>query len=211
VDAAGDSARLVDLLDLPSDLDEREQIFAGMARLRKNLRVTYDPPSNVIRLSVDAPEPRLAADVANRFVAYMSEFNTETRQSRVRRRREFVEHQTSAAETSLRKAEEDLRLFYDNNRTWAANSLLDFEEARLLRHVELGQELLLTLQRELANARVEEVNDTPVITVIDQATPPLFRSWPRRKLIVAGALLGGLLAGALTTYVLEHGRRVSTG
>jgi uncharacterized protein involved in exopolysaccharide biosynthesis len=202
----GDSARLLDLLDLPSNLDEDEALFAGLEKLGEDLRVTFDPPSNVIRLSVDAPEPRLAADVANRFVAYLGDFNTETRQSRVRRRREFVQGQAEEAESALRMAEEELRLFYDTNRNWAENSLLDFEEGRLSRQVDLRQELYLTLRRELANASIEEVNDTPVITVIDEATPPIFRSWPRRKLIVAAAVLGGILVGMLVAYVIEYVR-----
>ena len=202
-DAAGDSLTLLEILGDPT-LPPAEAVYAGLEQLNEDLAVTFDPQSNVIRLSVDAPDPELAAQLANRFVAYLGEFNTDARQSRAGRRRDFVEAQAADAQHSLQRAEEELRRFYETNRTWTQNSVLDFEEGRLLRQVELSQEVYLTLRRELETARIEEVNDTPVITVIDEAVPPVFRSWPRRKLIVAAALLAGLLAGALIAYLLEY-------
>jgi uncharacterized protein involved in exopolysaccharide biosynthesis len=61
--------------------------------------------------------------------------------------------------------------------------------------VTIGQEVFLTLTRENETARIEEVNDTPVITVIDPAITPNERSSPRRTILVILAFaFGGIVA-----------------
>ena len=56
------------------------------------------------------------------------------------------------------------------------------------------------LRQQYETARIDEVNNTPVITVVDQAVPPRRREWPRIGLmLVAAAVLGsglGVLAAA---------------
>jgi uncharacterized protein involved in exopolysaccharide biosynthesis len=58
----------------------------------------------------------------------------------------------------------------------------------------MAQELYTSIAREYELARLAEVNDTPVITVLDAATVPMRRSAPRRTLLV---LIAGMLAGVL--------------
>src|SRR5205823_6630604 len=134
--------------------------------------------------SLDAAYPVLAAAVANRFVAYLNDFNTKSRQSQARERRKFIEQRLADGEGELRTAEESLRTFYERNRSWQQSPQLVFEEGRLRRQVEIRQEVYLTLRREYETARIEEVNDTPVITVIDRAVPPREKARPQRKLLV---------------------------
>src|SRR2546430_10409083 len=86
--------------------------------------------------------------------------------------------------SELRRAEEAVKTFYERNRGWQQAPELVFEEARLRRQVNIGQEVYLTLKREYETARIEEVNDTPVITVIDTAVPPERRTSPQRALPV---------------------------
>src|SRR5207302_3590136 len=136
----------------------------------------------------DAAYPVLAAAVANRFVAYLNDFNTKSRQSQARERRKFIEQRLADGEGELRTAEESLRTFYERNRSWQQSPQLVFEEGRLRRQVDLRQEVQRTLRREYETARIEEVNDTPVITVIEPATLPTQPSAPR-----LGALLGLVL------------------
>ena len=52
-------------------------------------------------------------------------------------------------------AEEQLRGFYERNRSWQQSPQLTFDEGRLRRQVEIRQEVYLTLRREYETARVE--------------------------------------------------------
>ena len=168
-----------------------DSLHNGVKKLSKQVSANVDNQTGIVRLSVDSRHPALAAIVANRIVEYLNEFNTKTRQSQARERRKFVEARITDGDHDLRQAEDDLKRFYEKNRSWQQSPGLVFEEGRLRRQVELRQEVYLTLRREYETARIEEVNDTPVITVIDVAVPPQEKSKPKRSLLV---LLSFLLA-----------------
>jgi uncharacterized protein involved in exopolysaccharide biosynthesis len=79
---------------------------------------------------------------------------------------------------------------------------------RLERRVQLKQEVLGTLSRSYEEARINEVRDTPVLTVIDRADVPARKSFPNRTLSVLVALLVGAVMGMGIAYLLEARRRV---
>lgn len=205
---AADSTVLLQLLSIDgrSPLDS---VARGVKELDELIAVRVDPQTSIVRVSVDARYPELAAAVANRLVAYLNDFNTLKRQSRARQRRRFTELRVAAADSELQHAEAAVKTFYERNRGWQQAPELVFEEARLRRLVNVGQELYLTLKREYETARVEEVNDTPVMTVIDPAVPPQRPSQPRPALwMFVAALVGGALSlsAALVAQYLERAR-----
>lgn len=206
-DAAQDSVRLLDVL-LPRQNDPERHIDKGLRALRQRVSTRVDAQTNIVRLAVEAPEPELAASVANRFIEYLNDFNAKSRQSQARLRRRFVEERLVIGERELRGAEEDLKTFYERNRSWAQAPQLVFEEGRLRREVQVRLEVHVTLMRELEMARIQEVNDTPVITVIDLATAPRERSRPKRGWFVALAVLLGAIAGLSVAVAAEYMERI---
>jgi uncharacterized protein involved in exopolysaccharide biosynthesis len=72
----------------------------------------------------------------------------------------------------------------------------------LRRQVEVEQEVYLGVRRELEGSRLDEVNDVPMITVVDSAVAPTYRYWPKRTVmtiasVFIGMVLGILIAGSL--------------
>jgi uncharacterized protein involved in exopolysaccharide biosynthesis len=181
-----------------------DSLQKGVKALDRLVSTRVNNQTNIVRLSVDARYSTLAAAVANRFVAYLNDFNAKTRQSQARERRRFIEGRLEDGERQLRTAEENLRTFYERNRSWQQAPQLVFEEGRLRRQVDIRQEVYLTLSREYETARIEEVNDTPVITVIDRATPPQRRSKPRRELLVTVAFVLGGMVGLIWAAGAEY-------
>jgi len=151
--------------------------------------------------------PELAAAVANRLIDNVNEFNAKRRQSQARMRRVFVEGRIAEGEQELTTAEGQLRTFYERNRSWESSPQLRFEEGRLRRQVDIRQEVLLTLRREHEVARIEEVNDSPVITVIDRAVTPLPKTGPRPVLLLGLALAIGASLGAFAAFAVEFLQR----
>lgn len=201
--SGGDSVRLLDLLRVRGRT-LNDSLERGRRVLRKRVGTRVSAQTGVVRLDVTMSDPRLAAEVANRFVQLLNEFNSQYRQSQARERRRFVQEQASSAERELREAENRLRDFYQTNRLWQQSSQLTFEEGRLRRQVEIRQEVFMTLRRELESARIEEVNDTPVITVVDSAVPPQRRSFPNRKVLLLSALFAGLAVAGAWAVVAEY-------
>ncbi|MGH7546741.1 MAG: GNVR domain-containing protein [Gemmatimonadales bacterium] len=185
-----------------------DRLEKGYRKLDSRVTVSVDNQSNIISLSVDASDPGLAAAVANRFVTYLNEFNTSYRESRAGARRKFVERRVADADTALRRAEEAVKTFYERNRGWQESPSLVLAEGELRRQVTISQEVYVMLRREYETARIEEVNDTPVITVIDAAAPPQRRSWPKVELLTLLALVVGTMVGGVWAYAADYVDRV---
>jgi len=193
-DDAADSTTLLRILNV-GGRNADDSLARGVQRLDELITVRVDAQTNVVRVIVTSRYASLAAAVANRLVAFLNEFNMQKRQSQARERRRFSEERSLAADSTLRRAEAALKTFYDRNRDWQQSSNLVFEEGRLRRQVTVSQELYLTLKREYETARIEEVNDTPVITIIDSAVVPQRRSQPRPLLwMIVAFLVGGILS-----------------
>lgn len=187
----GDSITLLALLRT-GGRNRTDSLERGAKRLAGLVAVGVDAQTNIVTVKVEMRYPDLAAAVPNRLVGYLNDFNAQTRQSQARERRKFTEQRVAAGEQELRDAEEALKRFYQANRSWQESPQLVFEEGQLRRQVDLRQELYRTLQREYETARIQEVNDTPVITVIDAALVPQRKSSPTRRLwaIVAFVISG---------------------
>jgi hypothetical protein len=91
--------------------------------------------------------------------------------------------------------------------TTAENALVDFENRnrllqspgltlerqRLQRRVEISQQVYLTLAQGYEQARIDEVRDTPVITVVDAPENTVEQSGGLLLFVVLGGFVGGLL------------------
>jgi uncharacterized protein involved in exopolysaccharide biosynthesis len=182
---------LLDRLDVGGpereDRDER-----GLRKLRSMLTVAPDAKTNVVTFGVDARDPTLACQIAEALLRSLDQFNVSVRRSRARNEREFLEARVSEAQADLRTGEGELERFLSSNRDFRSPSLA-VQEARLRRKVDLAQTRFLELQRQLDQARVQEVRDTPVITVLDRPNLPKRHYRPRRSLVVLTVLLLGMM------------------
>jgi uncharacterized protein involved in exopolysaccharide biosynthesis len=182
---------------------EAARLEKGVKLLHKRMNVQVDKASGLITLQVEMPSAALAADVANGMVTTLNTFNLQRRQSQSREQRRFIEERLESSKQELQQAEKALETFLETNRDYAQSPLLLFQERRLERNVQLRQELVLALAKSYDEARIAEVRDTPVLTIVDAAVPPTRRSWPRTWLfMLLGALLGGVIALG-TAYVRE--------
>jgi uncharacterized protein involved in exopolysaccharide biosynthesis len=176
--------------------------------LGRRIATTVDERTSIIRVELGAPNPDQAAEILDSLLSLTNQFAVTNLRTRARLRREFVETQTSAARANLEVAEDSLRQFNERNRRLTDSPTLQFEEARLRRRVDLRQDLYLALSRELDQARIDEVRDTPVLDVIDAPVPPSRHEVPNRRALVLLAVLFGVLA-AVAGLVLERSRTIA--
>jgi uncharacterized protein involved in exopolysaccharide biosynthesis len=202
---AADSISIYALYRVEGNIPER-RFEEGVKALRNAITVAVDQRTNVVRLTVEARWPVAARDVAQLLLERLTDFNVNTRQSTARERRQFIEGRVGATEHELRAAEGALRTFYERNRQWRSSPQLQFEEQRLNRQVAVQQELYLTLRREYELARVEEVNNTPVLTMIDRPAVPGRRIKPQRTVTVLLVALVVFLLACGLAIMRQHNR-----
>ena len=206
-EGAGSSRLLIDIIRVKGKT-EPERLSKGVRKLDKNIRTSVDKQTGIVTLEVRQGWPELAAAVANRLIDELNEFNLQRRQSQSRAQRQFTEQRLKQAEEELREAERTQLRFLETNRRYTESPVLTAEAARLERAVQLKQEVFLTLSKAFEEARIAEVRDTPVLTVIDRAVPPDRRSSPRRVLYVLVALVIGGFVGAATALVRDLAQRL---
>jgi uncharacterized protein involved in exopolysaccharide biosynthesis len=148
------------------DLDE--QVRQAVALLRLNLTVMVDDKANVVTVTTSANSPTLAVAINRRILDLINSFNLRKRQSKAAAERGFVEGRLAAAQKELNSAESALENFLEANRQFRGSPELTVQQARLQRAVDLRQQLYTSLAQAYEQARIEEVRNTPVVTVVDR-------------------------------------------
>ncbi len=194
---------LVDLYEIDEESLERG-IQKAMARLRKNLSAEADDISRMATLRVTAKWPDLSYAVVQVLLEELNHHNQDARQSQGRAERMFVEERLQVAMASLTATEDSLQNFLAQNRQFRSSPSLTVEYERLQRSVGLRQQVVVTLTQALEQARIAEVRDTPVITIVSQPIQPA--KGDRRNLVLKAAALYVALLGV--AIVLAFGAEI---
>ncbi len=197
----GRRVAVMDLLHVEGSTDAQRadravRALGGIAKSREVRAL------GAVEVAVTTRWPSVSLALADRLVRGVSEFNIETRKSQAAAERQFVEAQAGEAERALREAEDRLQSFLQRNRV-ISSPQLQFEYDRLQRQVAFRQQVYTVLVQNREEARIREVRDTPVITVLETPHLPLV-SEPRRSVLrgVVGGLFGGML-GTLIAFLAQ--------
>jgi uncharacterized protein involved in exopolysaccharide biosynthesis len=185
------------------DQPEGLRDFNTVRKLRKALGVDVNIRTGVVRFSVEARTPELAQALAESTLAALNAANVDLRQGRAAAERTFTSERADHARDELHVAEQSLADFYERNRSIASSPALQLQEGQLKRQVDMAQQVYVQLRLQEEQAAVQEVRNTPAISVIDPPLVPVKRSWPKRRL----AVLLGLLAGATIACVRILGQQ----
>jgi tyrosine-protein kinase Etk/Wzc len=108
-------------------------------------------------------------------------------------KREYVTSYTSEGSAAVRSIDAEIAA---HDRELARLPGLRSEGARLALDAEIQRRVFTMLTSQFEDARVQEMKDTPTITVLDRARAPELRSRPKRTLVVLGSTLAALLLSA---------------
>ena len=192
------SGTLMDILEIEGETEgEREE--TALRRFRGMVTAELDRPSSVVTVEVETDNPQLSARIAQRLLELLNRFNLETRQSQAAAERRFTERRLAEAKLELLEVENRLQAFLEINRDVGTSPLLRFRQERLEREVSIRQQVVSALAQNYEQARIDEVRDIPLITIVEE---PVARALPDSRMVllrgilalVAGALLGSLVA-----------------
>jgi uncharacterized protein involved in exopolysaccharide biosynthesis len=178
-DSNGDSVVALDALAIKGRT-EAERLAKGERILRRKvMRTTADVRTGLIKLSIAAHDPVVAAGLANFFVTQVDSFNQRVKAGSAGRQVTFIAERLDVVAANLRDAEQVLERFRSANRSLTSSPELRLQEERLQRDVRLNEQLYITLRTEWEMARIEEFKRFPAILSVDAAIPPSCRESPR--------------------------------
>jgi len=181
--------------------------YLAIRKLRQALSVDVDVRTGIVHFGVEAYTPELALAIAETTLAALNEANLALRQRRGSTERAFTAQRSADARRLLAAAESTLALFNQTNRNLQSSATLQLEQARLRRNVDMAQQLFLQLQLQEEQAALQELRNTPTISVIDPPVLPARHSWPNRPL----GVVTGLLIGLLVAYLRVSARPAAGG
>jgi uncharacterized protein involved in exopolysaccharide biosynthesis len=204
-DGSGFSGDLVHYFEIKS-VDSAGAVAKAVKELRDIVSVQADRTTGLVHFQVRTTSVGLSAQVASRLLELLHDYNLARRRSQARAEREFVEERLQQAQRELSAAEDSLGHFFARNRQYQDAPELVTEAERLQRQVNLRQQLYVTLAQSHEVAKIEEVRNTPVITVVER--PEGFVR-PKRRGTVSKALLGLIIGGAAALLIAFTGEYVS--
>lgn len=179
--------------------------LATLKPLRKRLtEVSIDIKSSVITVSAKTTDPDLSLGIVHRMLELVNDFDLRRLQQQATAEQEFSDRQSKNAWADLKHDEDALTSFDEQNRSVLASPRLQAERQQLMRHIEIAEQVYLSLVEEFQQSRLEAVRNTPLIAVIDH---PDGLVQPIQKQIPAKSLLAGVatfLICALAIFVVDR-------
>lgn len=189
-------------------LPEKEEL--AIRRLRSAIKSSVAQKTGIVSITVKTRSPVLSQTIATNLLEEIHGFNLESRQSQAAAERRFAERRLAEARSQLRAAEDRLQSFLQQNRDYRSAPELLLEHDRRLRDVAMQQQVYTSLAQAYEQAQIDEVRDTPVISVVELPRAPVYadgRGLVRRGIfgLVSGVLLG--IAIAVLLEILSRFRR----
>lgn len=205
-----DSVPLLVLLGFEFDSSETGWYEETMQKALKVMEqdvveANVDRKTSLITISASIPDDaNLSAEVANLLAENLGYYNRYVKKTQASEQLSFVEERSNQVNDDLKKSEEELRMFREQNRKILDSPLLLLEEARLRRTVELNQAVFIELRTQLELIKLEVIKNTPVINVLDAAKPPAKKFKPRRILITLVVVFCTFFTSGFYFYYREY-------
>lgn len=183
---------LLDILEVKG-ASPLQRTARGVGALDGLINLSISEKTGIMTITATTAWPSLSHALTQRLLTRLNDFNLHTRQLQAGDERRFAEDRLKQAQITLNLAEDRVLAFVQRNRSFQNSPELTVEHDRFQRNVVQQQAVVNALAQSYEVARIGEVRDTPVITVIEEpSTPTEPNPRGRTKRGVLGIFLGGL-------------------
>lgn len=159
--------------------------------LEKIIGLSLNDKDGYVKLSVDMPEPFVAAQLAERVQTLLQKYITEFKIEKVQSNLDFVQGRYDDAKQDFEAIQEERAAFRDANKN-ITSAKAQTEQEKLDTRYNLALSVYTELAKQLEQAKIQVKETTPILTVVDPVTIPIERSKPKRALIcIMFTFLGG--------------------
>jgi uncharacterized protein involved in exopolysaccharide biosynthesis len=173
----------------PSKVGKDTLVTQALGSLAKILEFNQDPTSTFSLIKVTTSEPVFAKELAEVVLSELEALNRFYKSQTVNQKTSFIASRISSVENDLKSSETRLKEFNERNRQ-ISSPALQLEQDRFARNVEVQKGIYLTLKQQFELAKIEEVQETSIVQVLDRPQAPL---GPINKNLKLSVLLAGIL------------------
>ena len=171
-----------------------------------NYSESIDNP--VSRLSITALDPFVAKDLADIVLIQLDSLNRFYKDQVANEKITFIESRITSVMKDFEKSESQLKEFNQQNRQISSPSL-QLQLDRLQRDVEIQKGIYLTLKQQLELAKIEKIQETSVIQIIDNPQLPIASNSKNLFIKVFLAGVFGLMIAIITSLVRNTSQNAS--
>ena len=133
----------------------------------------------IITIYANTFEPKLAVSMVSVIIEELNKLLTVYSEDRIKDKIKFIEIRIKQVGVELKKNEETLKKFREQNRNINASPGLLIEQGRIIRDVDVQTEIFTTLKTELELAKIEQVEENSIVLVLDNPELPLYKISPQ--------------------------------
>lgn len=174
--------------------------------LKKKINLKIVTKDGYLKLTVDMPQARLAAQIAQQVETMLQQYITEFKIAKAQASLDFIENRYTEVKADLENKQQALMTFRENNKG-RASIQLETEEKILTNDYELFFSLYADIVKQREKAKIQVKQNMPVLTVLEPVVLPSTPAKPKRVLIILASAFLGLFIGCgvvLSMPVVKH-------
>jgi uncharacterized protein involved in exopolysaccharide biosynthesis len=183
-----------------TNFDENET-KAALIRLQKMIKVGLKKKP-LLDISIISFEPKLCSDLIVSIIINLEKLLKSFKISELSEKKRYIGKRIIEVEKTLKEGEDQLRKYREQNRNITFSPALLLEEARLIRGVQVQEQIFITLKSELEMAQIEEYEDISMVQVLD---PPQasYNISPSSLTIIFLFFFGGIILGIALIIIIH--------
>ncbi|MDC0235170.1 Wzz/FepE/Etk N-terminal domain-containing protein, partial [Candidatus Marinimicrobia bacterium] len=178
-------------------------VTSALGALGGMLEFNLTPSGSFSVIKATANEPKFAKELAEVTLAELEALNRFYKSQTINEKTIFISNRIASVETDLEASEKALKEFNERNRQ-ISSPALQLEQGRLARDVEIQKGIYLTLRQQYELAKIEEVQETSIVQVLDHPQVPLGPINKNLKGSVILSFILGMVLGIIFGFVRSY-------
>ena len=185
---------------VPSNIDTLR--ISAANRIPRMVRFSMEMGFFIIEVITE--EARFSKDFADTLIVELDKLQRKFKKQTVNEKIDYIEQKITVAKFELENNEEKLKLFRERNRNVNNSPSLLLAQERLQRDVQIQTGIFLTLKQQLELSKIEEVQESSFVQILDYPSLPIKVSNPKKASTnIVGGFVGFFFAIFLS-FVIEY-------
>ncbi len=159
--------------NLTKELADNKILHRGVKRLDNRIITNYSLSTGLFKVSVIMEDPSVAQQIANEINNIILDYANNINQIKAQKELEFLNDKLNDKMQSLKKSEDNLKDFIQNNIDISSSPYLLVEKARLERAIKINDQIYQLILAEKETAEIKSQKSNVIITRLDYPNYPI--------------------------------------